>query len=375
MIKNNKHQLSIPLLFPIGLLLVLFAFTQWKSLRLSSKDQNSLSVASQPPILNDSTEVDRKQKGAHIFTKFNPIDFQILTRNNIEWVTLVPWGFQDDHNSAKVNHHNGDSLQIQQSNASWLQQLEQVRSAGFKVFVKPHVWIDNPSDGKWRSDIFPSNDENWELWKSTYRDFILRYASLAEEGQAEMFCIGTEFSRLSVEKPNFWKALIQEVRNVYSGKITYAANWYQEYEDIHFWNKLDYIGIQAYFPLVKNEYPTVQQISDGWNKYLSDLSSVHKKYNRRIIFTEMGYKSTADSAIKPWEWMDDPYSTSKSYSYKTQENCYQAFFNTIWPKPWIAGVHIWNLRDDKLEEHPDKKNLDFTPIGKPAEKVIAKGFE
>ena len=88
----------------------------------------------------------------------------------------------------------------------------------------------------------------------------------------------------------------------------------------------------------------------------------------------MGYKSTADSAIDPWEWIDYPSNLDKSYSTKTQANCYEAFFNTVWKKEWFAGVHIWQLRSDNVEDS-GKNNLDFTPQGKPAENIIAKGFE
>jgi len=212
------------------------------------------------------------------------------------------------------------------------------------------------------------------LWKKSYRDFILRYAEIAEQANAEMFCVGVEFSRLSVEKPEFWKKIIQEVRNIYSGKITYAANWYNEFEKVNFWEDLDFIGIQAYFPLTENEYPSVRQISKGWNKYLPVIESTHKKYNRKIIFTEMGYKSTANSAIKPWEWIENSSAIDNTFSAETQANCYKAFFKTVWKKKWFAGVHIWQLRSDFVANN-EKSNLDFTPQGKPAAGIIAAGFE
>ncbi len=181
---------------------------------------------------------------------------------------MVPWGFQDDFDSPIVSHHSGDSSQILKHNAFWQNQIEMVRKAGFKVFYKPHLWIDKPSNGTWRSDVFPANDDNWELWKSSYSNFIFRYAKVAELAQAEMFCIGTEFSRLAIEKPIFWRKLIKEIRAIYSGKIIYGANWYNEFEEISFWDQLDYIGIQAYFPLVNNEHPSVEQLSKGWKKHV-----------------------------------------------------------------------------------------------------------
>jgi Glycoside Hydrolase Family 113 len=371
--KNDTiGRLTVSIIVFVGLLF--FIFSQWNTINGSSGSKWNSAIENNTACVQDLTAVDDKQRGAHVFGIEDSTDFQPLIQNNLEWVTLVSWGYQDDYDSPNVKHHAGDSLQILRHNSYWQNKIELVHAAGFKVFFKPHLWMHYASDGKWRSDIFPTNNENWELWKETYRNFILRYARVAELGNAEMFCIGTELSRLTIEKPLFWKDLIQEIRSIYSGKITYASSWHKEFEEITFWDQLDYIGIQAYFPLVENEYPSVEQISHGWKKYFPAIEAIHKKYNRKVLFTEMGYKSTANSAIKPWEWIEDSSNLDKHVSAETQANCYEAFFKTVWKKEWFAGVHIWQMRSDYSEEKKIN-NLDFTPQGKPAEIIIAKGFE
>ncbi len=353
--KTNKHsRVLFSIVIPIGLLFFILVYSQ--------KDTT------------DVAPVFEKQRGAHDFGIDDNTDFQPLIDTNIEWVTIVPWGFQDDYDSPNVTHNNGDSLYTLEYNAKWQKRIEQVHAAGFRVFFKPHLWIDKPTNGAWRADVFPTNEENWEQWQKTYRNFILRYAKVAEQGKADMFCVGTEFSRLTIEKPEFWKDLIKDIRNIYSGKLVYAANWYEEFENITFWEDLDYIGIQAYFPLVKNENPTVEQVSEGWNPYLPAMEAVSKKYNRQILFTEMGYRSTADGAIEPWHWIEDPAKQGKIFSAETQANAYQGFFDVVWDQEWFAGVHIWQLRSDWKERDRGTK-LDFTPQGKPAEQIITKGFE
>ncbi|MDC8003935.1 hypothetical protein POV27_07715 [Aureisphaera galaxeae] len=356
----KKGLLSIFLF--IGLLIVLLVYSQ-----------DPVDVAD-PKSIGGITNIQEKQRGAHVFSTVDTTNAHMFRKMNLEWVAFVPWGFQDQIDSPEVTHHNGDSTYIKQHNEHWVRKITEAREAGFKVFFKPHVWIDRPADGKWRSDIFPKNDADWEQWQETYRNFILRYAQVAEQAQAEMFCVGVEFTRLALEKPDFWRELIAEIREVYSGKLTYGANWYEEYETIPFWDALDYIGIQAYFPLTDHEYPSAIAISEGWNTYLPTLDSLHKKFDRPILFTEMGYKSTSDGAMKPWEWMDNPYHPEYHYSLETQANSYLAFFNTIWNKEWFAGVHIWQLRSD-FQLDPEKQNKDFTPQGKPAESIIAKGFQ
>ena len=372
-VKIARSTFSIIML--IGLLFFIFIFSQFHTPNENHNYQWNSEIENKTASEPDLIESDNKQKGAHVFEITDTTDFQALVQNNIEWVTLVTWGYQNDYDSPIITHYNTtDSLKILQHNSKLRKKLEQVHDAGFKVFFKPHLWINNPTNRTRRSDILPTNEHDWELWKKSYRKFILGCAKIAEETNVEMFCIGTELTKLTAEKPAFWKELIQDIRSVYSGQLTYAANWYKEFEKIAFWDQLDFVGIQAYFPLVKNKYPTVHQISRGWNKYLTVLESIHKKYHRKIIFTEMGYKSTADSAIEPWKWLEYSNSSNNLYSVETQANCYKAFFNTVWNKKWFAGVHIWQFRSDH-KGHDGKIDLNFTPQGKPAENIIAAGFE
>jgi len=290
------------------------------------------SIYSNSPSVNKKSKVspNEKQKGAHVFGRLDSLNIQQFKENKYEWITLVAYSGQQDIDSPELRYRRGDSTALLERNARWLKEIKIVHEAGYKVFVKPHIWLRSPPDGKWRSDIFPTSEENWEIWKKSYREFILRYAKLAERGQAEMFCVGVELTRLTLEKPKYWQELIKEVRTIYSGKITYAAN--------------------------------------------CDLEFVANKYNRPILFTEMGYKSTADAAIKPWEWIEYDTDQKKVLSTETQANCYQAFFDTIWDQEWFAGTHIWQLRSD-FKKGRGKSNLDFTPQEKPAEKTIARGFE
>ena len=314
-----------------------------------------------------------KMKGTHVFGRIDSTNISQFKENNIEWVALVPWAFQDDYQSAEVRHHRGDSLEIIKRNNRWIKQINTAQQAGYKVFLKPHLWLGDDTTGLWRSDILPTNEENWESWKASYRNFILDYAMIAEESEAELYCIGVEFSKLTEKYPAYWRSLIKDVRNIYSGKITYAANWYQEYEQLSFWDQLDYIGIQAYFPLTKNDNPSTREISNGWDKYISEIETVHKKFKKPVLFTELGYKSTIDSAKEPWTWVDHTQENEMKVSNETQSNCYIAFFDSVWKAKWMSGLFIWQMRVDH-NENLRKIDIDFTPQAKPAEKIIREAY-
>lgn len=321
---------------------------------------------------SQSHNVTEKQKGAHVFGFRNALNPSLFDTLNIDWITIVPFGFQPKHTSPEVTHRNKDSIQIKKGNERWMNTIKQIHDNGFQVFLKPHIWMHTSAEGKWRSDIFPTNEEDWKTWAASYRSFILRFAEIAEKTGVEMFCIGAECTRLTLEKPEFWKELIIEIREVYKGKITYAANWYKEYENIDFWDQLDYIGIQAYFPLTELNNPNLENLKKGWKPHLKNMEILHKKYNKQIIFTELGYKSRKDAAIHPWEWIDYENIDISEYSEETQINCYQSFFDNVWYKEWFSGVHIWQFRND-YEPH-ERFDLDFTPLGKGAEEIIRKGF-
>jgi len=345
-------------------LLLFLGLSQFTSCQVNSTDSRLMA----------STKSKNKHRGAHVFGSIDSVNMLPLKEINIEWVTLVPFGAQENISSPHVINNRGDSLRMRKRNNRWLEKIKVAKEAGFKVFVKPHIWLTSPENGKWRSDIYPKNEADWQQWKKSYNHFIMRYARLAEEANAEIFCIGAELTKLSTEKPEYWKQLIADIRKIYSGQLTYAANWYEEYEQITFWDKLDYIGIQAYFPLTDSKLASTEEIEKGWDNHIAKLEEIHKKYNKQILFTELGYKSTADSAIKPWEWIDYMNDNSKQESQETQANCYEAFFEKVWQQNWFAGAHLWQWRTDHAENRRGKTHLDFTPQGKQAEQIIRDGF-
>ncbi len=322
--------------------------------------------------------IDQKDKhrGLHVFGRLDSINIKPIQDLGADWITLVPFASQEDHESVEVISARGAGIDTIRRDSMWRSRVDLAHQAGMKVMIKPHLWLYSPIDGKWRSDVYPVDDRAWERWKVSYQKFILRYARMAEQSGAELFCIGAELTRLTLEKSEYWKDLIYSVRAVYSGQLTYAANWYEEYEHIDFWDELDYIGVQAYFPLVNHDKPSMASIRQGWQKYMVDMEKVSEKYNRPILFTELGYKSTKNAASEPWEWIDYESDDDTMVSLETQKNSYKAFFDEIWDQPWFAGVHIWQWRcdwDGVLIEG-SKHMLDFTPQSKPVEELIKSEF-
>jgi len=245
-------------------------------------------------------------------------------------------------------------------------------SLGMGIILKPHLWIGRYStEGQSRADIGFDTEEDWQTWELQYRTFLLHYAHLAHEISADMLVIGTELARPARERPDFWRRLIKDIRHIYNGPLTYAANWWEEYEDIPFWNELDYIGIQAYFELSHEPNPTEEHLRRGWEPYKKTMETVSRQTNRPVLFTEIGYRNVPTAAAEPWRWPGRNDSDSIEADDALQTLLYQTFFDSIWEEPWFAGAILWKWKSDRNRR---RNYLDFSPQDKPVESVITRQF-
>jgi hypothetical protein len=129
---------------------------------------------------------------------------------------------------------------------------------------------------------------DWSAWFASYERFILHYARLAEANGFEAFAVGTELGGTTSRTAD-WKRLIARVREVYPGKLTYCANWNGEPEAVGFWRDLDFIGIQAYYPLAGTDDPTKRR-SPPRPPIASKLEALAARTGSRS-FTEVGFRS------------------------------------------------------------------------------------
>jgi len=320
--------------------------------------------------VNNYYSIDNKQRGIHVFNISRNIeDLEQLKTNNFEWITITPFIDQDNYNKPSLKLISDDNYNKKLKQYKIIK--EECDKFGIKIMLKPHIWLTKRENSKWRSDIKMETEQDWNIWFKNYNQTIMKYAELAEELQLEQFCIGTELETTVYEKPDQWKALIQRVKAIYKGKLTYAANWDNEYKTVPFWEELDYIGIQAYFPISVKDNPTLLELENYWRKYAEEIEVTSTKFNKPILFTELGYKSIQGTSKKPWEWNGIKNIYSK-ISKKEQLLCYQAFFNIIWKESWFHGIHIWEWQSHGTS---DGNNANFTIEGKPSLNLIAKYFK
>ena len=195
----------------------------------------------------------------------------------------------------------------------------------------------------------------------------LDFARLAQKENIELFCFGTELGNSVAKRPEYWLQLIQKIKKIYSGKLTYAANW-DDFDKVPFWNELDYIGIDAYFPLSDAKTPAIADLNKAWQQYILKMEKMQAKTNKKILFTEFGYRNADQAAQEPWA------ENQNSINNLAQANGYESLFQTLTQKAWFAGGFAWKWYADAY--HKEKKNnVDYTPQEKPALETIKKWYK
>lgn len=297
-------------------------------------------------------------------------EFLPLLRDNVEWIAVTPFGWQERLDATEIGV-NGDAGYWSESDSGIVALARMAHDRGLRIALKPHLWVTGGATKL--GDLDPGSPERWRAWFDSYRAFILRYAALAETARADLFVVGAETARASLRHPDEWRALIAATRRVYHGPLTYAANWYDEAEGLPFWDALDYIGVQAYYPLATKAGASRAELERAWQGPIGRLEALHRRWGKPVIFTEVGWKSSADAAVRPWEWSEHASQMLARPSTRAQADAYESFFRTIWREPWFKGALIWKWygRHDRSGGADD---MDFTPQNKPAEAVMAREF-
>lgn len=289
---------------------------------------------------------------------------QRIGQTNSNWVTFVPYAFQRANEIGLI--YNTQRQWWGERHEGIIKCIELARAEGLSVMIKPQVWI----RGSWIGDLDMKTVDAWKIWEESYSAYIMDYALMAEQHDAEMLCIGTEV-RISVRKrPQFWKKLIRDIRKVYKGKLVYSANW-DDYQEVGFWKELDYVGISAYFPLDTSPTPDVNTLVNIWKPIKQKVLSYCKKQNKKLLFTEYGYLTVDGCAGKTWELEKQRHALPLNHT--AQVNAFEALYTTWWQEDQWAGGFIWKWFPEG-QGHEGQVDKDYTPQNKPSEAVVKRWY-
>lgn len=275
--------------------------------------------------------------------------FDEMAPLNLTWVTLAFAALQDTAQSTDVHWREAPALTDDE--VRW--GIRAARERGYKVCLKPTV---NCTDGTWRGyigffDWDVPGEATWAEWFASYQEYIVHFATIAEEQKVDLFCVGCEMVR-SDSRDAEWRTLIAAVREVYSGPITYNCDKYQE-DHITWWDAVDVISASGY-------YPTGQ-----WEAQLDRIEPVVQAHRKPFLFIEAGCPSRDTSPARPNDWtlVGEP-------SGEAQASYLSEMFEACRNRSWVGGFMLWDWPAKLYDRATAAENDDYCMYGKPGEKVV-----
>ena len=246
--------------------------------------------------------------------------------------------------------------------------VAQAHELGLKVLLVPHLWVET---GEWRGEIDPGSPAAWQRWARGYAAFVRAWAELAQESRVDLLAVGVELRSWVTNglAPSF-SEVVREVRSVYGGPLTYAANW-DDAEDTVIWGELDLIGVNAFFPLAETENATPAELAKGGRRMAERVRALAERWHKPVVFTEFGYTTRKDPALRPWEWPD--HMKDVVVDQEAQADAYSALLSSVIEEPWFAGAFVWRLYADP-DDMSQESEWGFSPRGKLAELVLRDAF-
>jgi hypothetical protein len=149
--------------------------------------------------------------------------------------------------------------------------------------------------------VFDSIDSFLATQTETWQTWAGHLTQSSEENAVE------RINRRRRRLESSWREIIREARDVYRGKLTFAAN-FDQFHEVSFWDDLDIIGINAYFELrnlddVSENETLYSQLDTGWQDTLSGIRSFRDQNgfsDKPVLFTEIGYTYRLNSTVHPW---------------------------------------------------------------------------
>lgn len=238
-------------------------------------------------------------------------------------------------------------------------------------------------------------------WIDSYTAYAVHYAQMSQQYHLPYFIFGNDLLNITTDTSSTgqgtngatpapgetfkcsgrrdceWRHVINAIKSAsyndyqgkkqtggaYQGKLIYGASWGgdpdgkapPEFEHITWWDAVDFIGVDAGFPLTSNvaDVP-VPTLVDAWHGKKDDvtlagqgdivgrLGGVHDKYQKPILFTSAGYESVLGSNNAPEQTVSPNRDDIEQAN--DMEALLKAFPQQVYP--WFSGV-IWSFDEPK----------------------------
>jgi hypothetical protein len=282
------------------------------------------------------------------------------------WVAITPFGRVADLAGTGVDLT--FEAPFAQNQADVKRAVAMAHERGLHVMLVPHLWVET---GQWRGEMDPKTDAGWDRWAESYGRFIRAWATLAEAAGVEMLSVGVELrSWVTTSRAPSFAGIVKDTRHIFHGLLTYSANW-DDVETTVILGALDVIGINAFYPLSDHEGASDEQLLDGARGVRQKVHALAERWGKPVVFTELGYTTRPDPAVKPWLWPDSM--TGIVVDEIAQARAYRALIAPLLDEPDFAGFFVWRVYADP-DDVSQEAAWGFSPRAKRAEVVMRDAF-
>lgn len=273
-----------------------------------------------------------------------------LKEHGVNFVALVVNQFLETFHSTRIFPLNSRT----QDDDELALHIDRLHKAGIRVMLKPMI---DPLDSVWRGNIrqyrgiriFADIDSDTVTpWFLSYREFINRYAKLAEKCQCEFFCAGCELDGME-EHSAEWSETIRQIRELYHGTVIFNTTMDLELRDNRKWLKeVDMVGFSGYFKVGPNDRPSsLEEMRQGWIPWMEKLKEFSQWIGRPLLFAETGTRPLQGAAGITGGYNDE----SPTYSEQEQADYYSATLDVLDKEDWFCGSVWWKL--DEFQYRPN----------------------
>jgi hypothetical protein len=252
------------------------------------------------------------------------------------WVTIHPYAGVSD-GAGRRGLEEGlvrpwESIDPDQPPKHLVRPIREAHELGLKVLIKPHLayWGTRFS---WRGEIDFDSEEAYSRFFESYERWLLQLVLACPD--ADAFAVGTELDK-TLGHEGEWRRIIKRVREQTGVPLTYAANW-SDYKRVSFWDALDVVGIQAYFPITEQSTAQLSELRKGWKSLMQELRGYSDEIGRLIVFTEIGYNRSTQASVRPWEYRTE----DSRQAERVQEACLRIALESIESEPAVVGSFLW----------------------------------
>lgn len=282
------------------------------------------------------------------------------------WVAITPFGRVLDLSGRGVDPTFEQPFSTNREDVR--RAIHMAHARGLSVMLVPHLWVES---GQWRAEIDPGTDAGWDRWTKSYAAFVRGWAEVAEEAHAELFSAGVELrSWVTTARAPSFSALVRQLRSIYHGPITYSANW-DDVDHTLVLGDLDVIGINAFYPLADKDGAPFEKLLEGGRHVRDRVHALAEAWQKPVLFTEIGYTTRPDPAIRPWEWPDGM--KGVHIDERAQADAYRALVAPLLDEPYFMGFFVWRVYADP-DDVSQEAGWGFSPRGKLAELVVRDAF-